>query len=269
MTGPLADFAPHTASVPPDRAAKSRFVRTLFDSIAGRYDLINHVLSLGIDIYWRRVAATALAGEPAAPGARPEAVLDLCSGTGDLAFAIARAVARGRAPPAIVALDFSMPMLSILQLKQARRGRRVALPVCGDGLDLPFGGGTFDAAACAFGVRNLADHARGLHELTRVLRPGGRLAILDFGRPRGLLGTLYDVYFRYILPRIGRWLSGVEGPYGYLPASVAAFPPAREFARQVEAAGFEDVAVRPLTLGIALLTTARRRPDGAVTGSQP
>jgi demethylmenaquinone methyltransferase/2-methoxy-6-polyprenyl-1,4-benzoquinol methylase len=216
----------------------------MFDRIAPRYDLLNHLLSLGVDTAWRRRAVDLL---DLGASAR---LLDVGTGTGDLLIQ-----ALGRWPePRGVGVDLSGEMLIRAARKLERRGLgpRSGL-VCGDGESLPLAGGSFDGALVAFGIRNMADPGAALRELHRVLRPGGRVVILEFSDPEGLLGALYRVYFRRILPRVGGWVSGDAGAYAYLPASVARFPGPAEFAAQLERAGFRSVRRRALSLGIAHL----------------
>ena len=229
---------------------RERQVRALFSAIAPRYDLLNHVLSLNRDRWWRRVAVDGLGTLDGDPSAR---VLDACAGTLDLSLELAgRAGFEGR----IVALDFARPML----VEGARKldGRGVRL-VCGDGLALPFPSGTFDGAMVAFGVRNLSDPDAGLRELARVLRPGGRLVVLEFSTPPGrLIQAFYLLYFRHVLPVVGRIVSGHRWAYAYLPESVREFPGPEDLARRLGAAGLRDVDWAYLTGGIAALHRGRK-----------
>ncbi len=229
---------------------RERQVRALFSAIAPRYDLLNHVLSLNRDRWWRRVAVDGLGTLGGDPSAR---VLDACAGTLDLSLELAgRAGFEGR----IVALDFARPML----VEGARKldGRGVRL-VCGDGLALPFPSGTFDGAMVAFGVRNLSDPDAGLRELARVLRPGGRLVVLEFSTPPGrLIQAFYLLYFRHVLPVVGRIVSGHRWAYAYLPESVREFPGPEDLARRLGAAGLRDVDWAYLTGGIAALHRGRK-----------
>ena len=239
--------APRTVDKSPDRIAG------MFDAIAPRYDLLNRLLSAGIDRRWRAqaVRSLALTGR--------ETLVDVCAGTADVALeAVSRA--SGGAARAI-GVDFAGAMLALGLKKAAARGlsQRVTL-VRGDALRLPIATGTADAATVAFGIRNVSDTAAGCAELARVLRSGGRLAILEFGVPRvpGLRG-LYRWYFSAVLPRIGRAISGHSAAYSYLPASVGTFTPPPAFVAMLEQAGFDDVRADPLTLGIVYLYSARRR----------
>ena len=223
----------------------------MFDRIAPRYDLLNRTLSVGLDQRWRRQAVAALALGRAAR------VLDLCAGTADVALAIA---AQHR-EASVVGVDFSGAMLRIGHEKVAAAGqaRRIRL-VRGDAAMIPAQGESCDAATIAFGIRNVAEPERALAELARVLRPGARLAILEFGQPKiPGIRTLYLWYFRYLLPLVGRLVSRHQSAYSYLPASVGAFPPPAEFARTIERHGFVSVQAVPLTFGVVYLYVATRR----------
>lgn len=235
---------------PQEGEARNRQVRTLFSEIAHRYDLLNHVLSLNVDRRWRRKAVDRLAPPPGDDGVR---VLDACAGTYDLSLELAeREGFRGT----VVAADFAGPML--VEGLDKLDGAPVR-PVCADTLGLPFPDGSFHGAMVGFGVRNLADLDRGLRELRRVLRPGGRLVILDFTTPPNrLLRRLYLFYFHRILPRIGRIVSGHPWAYTYLPESVKGFPGPEELAERLRDAGFDQVAWTYLTGGIAAIHVAER-----------
>src|SRR5262249_18633795 len=203
-------------------------VRTMFDRIAPVYDAMNRVMTVGLDLRWRRLAAAAAVR----PGDR---VLDAACGTGDFAVAASRAGAG-----AVVGLDFSERMLD-----RARRKAPQLEWVHGDLLALPFEDGSFDAATIGFGIRNAADLDAALGELRRVLRAGGRLAILEITQPRGVLRPFYSLWFDRVVPLLGRLLPGGEA-YSYLPASVRRFPGAEELAVMMRAAGFADVQFRRL-----------------------
>jgi demethylmenaquinone methyltransferase / 2-methoxy-6-polyprenyl-1,4-benzoquinol methylase len=237
-----------------DREAASYAVREMFSAIAPRYDLLNHVLSFNVDrVWWRR---TARSFEKTL--ARPEAkVLDLCCGTGHMTFALReRAGARGAQ---IAGADFAHPMLK----KAAENPRSKGLVwVEGDALRLPFPDGYFDLVTAAFGFRNLADYDAGLRELVRVLRPGGECGILDFSEPQGLMGKIYRVYFKHVLPRVGTMISGVRGPYAYLPASVERFPAPAEMMDRMRAAGFREASWTAYTFGIAGLYRGKTQGMG-------
>jgi demethylmenaquinone methyltransferase / 2-methoxy-6-polyprenyl-1,4-benzoquinol methylase len=222
-------------------------VRRMFASIARRYDLLNHLLSVNIDRSWRRFT-TRIA--PPAPGAP---VLDCCTGTADLALAYDRAAA---GQSAVVGTDFCREMLLIGRdkVEKARAGGRITL-VEGDAQRLPLPSDTFGVVSVAFGLRNVRDTARGLDEMIRVARPGGRVAILEFSRPRGrLLGRLYLAFFRHLLPRIGQALApNSERAYSYLPRSVLEFPDGQAMLDLLAARGLAELAQYPLTGGIATL----------------
>ena len=238
-------------SVLPAPERKASYVQDLFARIAPRYDLLNHVLSLGIDILWRKAAARALNLQHA------RAVLDVCCGTGDLAIELG---AHLDASASLVGVDFCGPMLERAAAKTRGSGARAVGWVQGDGLGLPFAAARFDRVSVAFGVRNLADLDAGLAELARVLAPGGRLCILEFARPRFWpFRFAYETYFLHVLPFIGRMVSGESEPYRYLPESVLAFPERDALAERLGRAGFADVTWRDLTFGIATLTVATRR----------
>jgi len=223
----------------------------MFAGIAHRYDLLNRLLSAGRDRYWRRQAA-AEAGLDAGGLA-----LDVCTGTADLAIELARQFPRARS---IIGVDFCLPMLRRGAEKVARRGltHRIRLQV-GSAEALGLANDTFQAATIAFGIRNLSDRRRGLAEMYRVLRPGGRGVILEFAMPPGhRLGVLYRLYFRHVLPRVGGAISGDRDAYRYLPASVSVFPSAPELARLMEEVGFRDVEFRSLTGGIVTIHVGRK-----------
>jgi len=237
-----------------DQESAARAVRQMFDEIAPRYDFLNHTLSMNVDrLWWRRTARTflhILEREGAI-------VLDLCAGTGDMSVALRAAAlhqrknlpaAEVRNWPALVALDFSHQMLEHGLRKFRARGIQ---PVEADALRLPLADHCLDLVVSAFGFRNLADYDAGLREIWRVLKSGGEFGILDFSEPGGLLGQLYGVYFRKVLPRIGTWISGVRGPYQYLPASVGKFPQPSEMIERMKAAGFSKLTWTKYTFGIA------------------
>ena len=211
-------------------------VRTMFDRIAPVYDAMNRAMTAGLDRRWRRETARAAVS----PGDR---VLDTCCGTGDLAIAC---LAEGGE---VTGLDFSERML-----ERARAKSNQVEWMQGDALALPFEDGSFDAATVGFGVRNLEDLDRGLAELRRVLRPGGRLAILEITQPRGLLRPFYKLWFDGLVPLAGKLLPGGSA-YTYLPASVRRFPAAKEFAQMIQASGFEQVRYRLFAGGIVALHT--------------
>lgn len=245
-----------------DERSAAVAVRQMFDEIAPRYDLLNHVLSANVDrLWWLR---TARMFRPILT--RPEArVLDLCCGTGDMTLALAgeRPKSASGAVPAIVpimALDFSHQMLRRGWGKFS--GRRI-VAIEGDALHLPFANGRFHLLVSAFGFRNLANYRAGLAEIYRVLSPdGGEFGILDFSEPGGVLGKLYSFYFRNVLPKVGSVISGVKGPYAYLPASVEKFPPPETMLQHMGEAGFVDVSWTPYTFGIAGLYRGKKIAGG-------
>jgi demethylmenaquinone methyltransferase/2-methoxy-6-polyprenyl-1,4-benzoquinol methylase len=238
-----------------DEASAAQAVRQMFDSIAPRYDLLNHVLSANVDrLWWRRTARRfrAILAEPDA------AVLDICCGTGDMTMALLKQRPRGARP--IVAADFARGMLSraVRKFDARKPGTPNALPIEADALHLPLRSASLDLIVTAFGFRNLANYEAGLREFNRVLKPGGQLGILDFSEPGGLVGKAYAVYFRRVLPAIGRLVCGKNGPYNYLPTSVGNFPPPAEMLALMQATGYEECAWQPYTFGIAGLYTAKR-----------
>ena len=223
----------------------------MFDAIATRYDFLNHLLSAGIDRRWRRraIRSLSLTGR--------ERVLDICTGTGDLAIA-----ARTARPPAarVVGVDFAAAMLRVGhdKLRREQLTDTVTL-VRGDATCIPAAGASVDAVTLAFGIRNVENANAACDEISRVLKPGGRLAILEFSVPTTPgLREAYLWYFHQILPRIGRLVSRHHAAYGYLPASVGAFASPEDFVKVLRQSGFIDVSAVPLTLGIVFLYTARR-----------
>ncbi len=228
---------------------ESERIRAMFGRVAPRYDLLNHLLSASLDRLWRRQLARSLQLPPGS------CVLDLCSGTGDQALALSRRGLR------VTAADFCLPMLALSRTKFAawRSDRPRALQA--DALSLPFADGSFDGASVSFGLRNVADLDRALRELARVIRPGGPLGVLEFTVPiRQPLRALYLLYFRHLLPTIGRLVSGDPTAYAYLPASVLAFPQRDELLRRAAAVGFAAGSFESLSGGILALYLLRRSP---------
>jgi len=241
-------------------AEASRSVRAMFTQIAPRYDLLNHLLSLQLDRMWRTRAARRLQPNLQSPDAM---VLDLCCGTGDLALTFARA---GKAR--IIGADFSHAMVvrakqktPTFALPNAKRADSLAFAEA-DALRLPFGGGTFDVVATAFGFRNLANYEAGLKEIRRVLKPGGTVAILEFAEPPpGILGNVYRWYFRNVLPRIGGLISGDRGAYTYLPSSVSRFFRPSELSALMSNVGYKSVHHEIWTLGAVALHRGVKSKD--------
>jgi len=220
----------------------SEQVREMFASIARRYDAANEVLSLGVHRGWRR-AAVHLSG--ARSGQR---VLDCATGTGDLALAFKRAVGPGGE---VVGTDFCAEMLEAAPRKARRAGLEVRFEVA-DVLALPYPDASFDVASIAFGIRNVDDPVRCLREMARVVRPGGRVVVLEFGQPRGPFGALFRVYSRQVMPAIGGLLTGNRAAYEYLPRTAAAFPAGERFvALMAESQAFSSAEAHPLTFGTA------------------
>jgi demethylmenaquinone methyltransferase/2-methoxy-6-polyprenyl-1,4-benzoquinol methylase len=224
---------------------KAHKVRDMFGAIAGRYDFLNHFLSANIDRHWRKICVQEMRKRISVCNPK---ILDVGCGTADLALAFAEL---GQ----VTGCDFCHPMLCVgaRKVQNSRTHREVSL-LNADALKLPFADGSFDAVVSAFVLRNLSDIDLGLREMRRMLRPGGAMGFLEFGMPRTpLLGALYRLYFLRVLPKLGKLLSGVDGPYGYLPSSVQVFPPVDELKERAEAAGFQRVEYRLLTGGIAIL----------------
>jgi len=220
-------------------------IRRMFGSIAPSYDLLNHLLSMNVDRWWRWRTTRLVP-----PGDGP--ILDVCSGTGDLALAYDRA-AGGKLP--VVGTDFCHEMLCRAVQKTARRGAAERVRYLeADTQQLPFPDATFQITTVAFGLRNVTDTDRGIAEMVRVTQPGGQVAILEFSRPNGLFGKLYEWYFKQVLPRVGQWISrSQDDAYRYLPASVMEFPNGAALAERLRGHGLTDVTWRPFTFGIATL----------------
>ena len=223
----------------------------MFDAIAGRYDFLNHFLSAGIDRRWRRQAVQSLGLTGS------ERVLDLCTGTGDLAIAL-----RSGRPAAVrvIGIDFAAAMLAVGRDKLRRRGLADRIHVVrADATRVPLPDGSLDGVTVGFGIRNVDDTAAACREMVRVLAPGGRLAILEFAVPASpLFRGIYMWYFRHVLPRLGRLISRHDMAYDYLPASVGAFASPADFAAVLQHAGFVDVSARPLTFGSVVLYNAKK-----------
>ncbi len=244
-----------------DEQTASAAVQSMFNSIAPRYDLLNHVLSANIDRLWWARTARRFRPILLQPDAR---ILDICCGTGDMTMALLNHRPVQSRP--VLAADFAHQMLARGARKFARPSTRhgIAVPIEADALHLPMRAASLDLITTAFGFRNLANYQAGLEEFHRVLKPGATVGILDFSEPDGLLGKAYQFYFRRILPAIGQLVLGKTDPgqprpYNYLPASVSKFPPPQEMLRMLTAAGFENPRWTPYTFGIAGLFTAIRK----------
>ncbi|MDT8395388.1 MAG: bifunctional demethylmenaquinone methyltransferase/2-methoxy-6-polyprenyl-1,4-benzoquinol methylase UbiE [bacterium] len=230
-------------------------VRRMFSSIAGQYDLLNRLFSLGTDVRWRRELVSEI---PAGDG---HPVLDLAAGTADVALTLEKERPGRRL---IVGADFTLPMLKIGARKlERRRSERIRL-TAGDAYALPFGEETFEAVTIAFGLRNLSSRVDALREMARVLRPGGRVVILEFSPlDRPLIGPLFNFYFHRVMPLLGGIISGDQGAYRYLPRSVDAFPNPFELGREMLEAGLVNIRYRPLTFGIACIHAGEKQETKA------
>jgi len=230
--------------------SKKEQVADMFNAIAGNYDFLNRVLSLGIDVGWRKKTVRAVARY------QPRLLLDVATGTADLAMALAK----GCPGAQVEGADISAGMLDVGRQKVAQRGlaNRVQM-ILGDGEKLPFEDNRFDAVTVAFGVRNFENLQAGLVDMLRVLKPGAPLAVLEFSQPtRQPFRAFYFFYFKHILPRIGKWVSRDSAAYTYLPASVEAFPYGQAFLDELAEAGYRNASARPLTFGIATLYLAEK-----------
>jgi len=249
---PAARVAPpgtRPAEVPrgaDEEKAAAQYVREMFSRLAGRYDLLNHLLSFQVDRYWRRVLSKQVRDHLRRPGSR---ALDLCCGTGDQALSLA---AQAPKDAAIFCSDFAHPMLTRAGEKLRERGLRPLISEA-DALQLPFADNSFDVLVCSFGFRNLVNYRAGLAEIHRVLRPGGVAGILEFSEPSGVLKPFYSFYFHHVLPRVGGWISGSRKSYTYLPRSVDQFPAAPIFQQWMREAGYGDVRATMLTGGVAYI----------------
>ncbi len=235
--------------LPDSDLSKKEQVAGMFDRIAHRYDFLNHFFSLGIDKGWRKKAIRTL------QEIHPRKILDIATGTGDLAIA-----SMTLQPDRVTGVDISEGMMEIGRKKLIEKGlsEKITLQY-GDSEALPFEDQAFDAITCGYGVRNFEHLEKGLQQMSRVLRPGGRVAILEFSHPKKFpVKQLYRFYFRYILPVLGKSVSKDATAYTYLPESVAAFPEGKEFCSILERSGFKNVKARPLTLGITTLYTGEK-----------
>ncbi len=224
-------------------------VEQMFNRIAPWYDFLNHLLSLGLDYHWRRVLVRELVG------IRPQTILDVATGTGDLALACTKITGAH-----IIAVDIAENMLALAREKKRKKCPQASLTfLLADAASLPFDPATFDACTIAFGVRNFEDMETALKEIHRVLKPDGRLAILEFSLPaRFPIRQFYLFYFRFLLPVVGRLISHDKRAYSYLPESVQHFPPPPAFCQMLESCGFSSVQSRSLTRGIVTLYLARK-----------
>ena len=232
-----------------DKTSKKEQVAKMFDAIAGRYDFLNHFLSLGIDIVWRKIAVREIAK------VNPKMILDIATGTGDLAIETSRLN-----PSQVIGVDISNNMLDVGREKMKKKSLDKLIDMqYGDSENLSFKDNTFDAVTAGFGVRNFENLDKGLSEMCRVMKVGGKLAILEPAEPKIFpFKQLYGLYFKVILPLLGKLFSKDNSAYNYLPESVAAFPSRDAFIQELEKAGFKEPKYRPLTFGIAALYTATK-----------
>jgi len=228
-------------------ATKKEQVASMFNNISGTYDFLNHFLSLGIDVIWRKMAIKELLAD------KPANILDVATGTGDFAFEAIRILK----PSKITGVDISEGMLAIADEKIRKRKMQDIFEVrLGDSEKLLFDQDTFDAVTVAFGVRNFEDLEKGLSDMLRVLKPGGKAVILEFSKPKVFpVKQAYNFYFKYITPTIGKLFSKDSSAYTYLPESVAAFPDGKDFTAMMEKVGFKNTKYRPLTFGICSIYT--------------
>lgn len=235
--------------IPQSGASKKEQISDMFDNIAPKYDLLNRVLSMGIDKSWRKKAVKTI------QTIQPKTILDVATGTGD--FAIMSASIQ---PKKIIGIDISVGMLKVGQEKIKKQGLDHIITLeKGDSENIHFDTDAFDAVTCAYGVRNFENLEKGLTEMCRVMRPGGRLAILEFSKPKAFpFKNIYNFYFNNILPRMGKTVSKDDSAYKYLPDSVKAFPDGQDFLDILTKCGFKDVQARPLTMGITTLYTGTK-----------
>ncbi len=232
-----------------DEATKKVQVAKMFDAISGNYDFLNHFLSLGIDIQWRKKAIQLLAS------GKPKIILDVATGTGDFAIEALKLN-----PDKIIGVDISEGMLDMGRKKMEAKGYAPTIElISGDSENLPFEENKFDAVIVAFGVRNFENLEMGLSEILRVMRPGGRVVVLEFSKPRVFpMKQLYSFYFKFILPKIGKLFSRDASAYTYLPESVQAFPDGNDFLSILSKLGYKNAACQTLTFGISSLYTATK-----------
>jgi len=232
-----------------DAASKKVQVARMFDAISGKYDFLNHFLSLGIDIRWRKKAIKLLAK------AQPKLILDVATGTGDFAIEALKLN-----PEKIIGVDISEGMLDVGRKKMKERGFEQFIELkAGDSENLPFEENKFDAVIVGFGVRNFENLEKGLAEILRVMKPGARVVVLEFSKPRVFpMKQLYSFYFKFILPKVGRFFSQDSSAYTYLPESVQAFPDGNDFLSVLSKLGYKNATCQPLTFGISSLYTATK-----------
>ena len=230
-----------------DLLPSQRRVRQIFTSIAGRYDVVNRLLSGGTDVFWRQRLVREICSY------HPQSVVDLATGSGDVALALRRDLGED---VAITGLDFCEAMLDTARKKQAAALGSGVNFCLGDCCNLPFANGTVDVLSIAFGLRNLEDRERGLREMRRVLRPGGALFILEFSKPFRWVRPFHSFYLRVIVPRLGGWITGNRDAYAYLSGSIEAFPDRATLIEEIRAAGFNRIEAFPLSLGVVALYRA-------------
>jgi demethylmenaquinone methyltransferase / 2-methoxy-6-polyprenyl-1,4-benzoquinol methylase len=241
---PLCGRKPTKKNIMQENKGKKESVRQMFNNIAGKYDFLNHFLSAGIDKIWRRKVGAIISKH------QPKLVLDVATGTGDLAIELSK-----HTDCKIIGVDIADAMLDVGRQKLKRKGLASQIQLQhGDSEKLSFSENQFDAAMVAFGVRNFENLRKGLGEMCRVVRPGGQIVVLEFSRPRIFpVKQLYNFYFKHILPRVGRIVSRDKGAYTYLPESVDAFPDGPAFLAELENVGFGKTAEKRLTFGIATI----------------
>jgi len=231
-------------------ASKKEQVATMFNNISGTYDFLNHFLSLGIDVIWRKMAIRELLSD------KPKRILDVATGTGDFAFESIKILK----PEKIIGVDISEGMLDIAKQKIEKRGLQHIFEVSlGDSEKLLFDNSEFDAVTVAYGVRNFENLEKGLSDMLRVLKPSGKVVILEFSKPRVFpVKQVYSFYFKYVTPSIGKLFSKDASAYRYLPESVAAFPDGQQFTELMKKVGFQNTKWRPLAFGICSIYTGTK-----------
>ena len=232
-----------------EKSSKKEQVAQMFDNISGKYDFLNHFLSLGIDIRWRRKAIKYFKED------NPKHMLDIATGTGDFAIETLRIN-----PEKVTGIDISEGMLEVGRKKMVKKGLSDKIDlISGDSENIPFDDNTFDGATVAFGVRNFENLEKGIGEIRRVLKPGAKLVVLEFSKPTSFpFKQFYNFYFKVILPRIGRQISKDKAAYTYLPESVNAFPDGERFLDILKSAGFKETECKPLTFGISSIYVGQK-----------